>query len=202
MDASYYPTFFDPCPDNRIIFFRLLRSLRNLQSLSFERFSPLDLSDVATLVETTLNAPLRHLSLEFDNRNIPGNVIVSGPAGLETLTVGWDVDGHGRRGSSLAHLYELIQPSLETLTVLKLYLAPAMVETKIDFDLAFLKPAGTNMRVFRYKTYFPNPDVLRILPEIFPNLRELVLTLDSYDTGGWAVWNVMLAASYCHLLVY
>jgi len=94
---------------------------------------------------------------------------------LEKLTIYWDADDNPKEPrSSLAHLYELIRPSLTTLVELKIN--PFDV-----FDLQLLKPAADTLRTFEY-TIVGGADesILDTIPAILPHLTKLSITWDYF----------------------
>jgi hypothetical protein len=68
-------------------------------------------------------------------------------------------------------MYDLIRPSFSTLVELEI--DPGSV----TFDLLPLRPVGRTLRKFVYKVDGFDPDILDIIPDVFPHLTTLHLML-------------------------
>jgi hypothetical protein len=111
----------------------------------------------------------------------------AGLAGLEKLSIFWNVaDNPDEPGSSLAHLYELIRPTLTTLVKLKIdidlndlvgdfdfQVPKPSADTLRTFDLQLLKPAADTLRTFEYTLLSADESILDIIPAILPHLTNL-----------------------------
>jgi hypothetical protein len=96
----------------------------------------------------------------------------AGLAGLEKLSIFWNAeDNPDEPGSSLAHLYELIRPTLTTLVKLRIDMKPD--ELLGDFDLQLLKPTADTLRTFEYTLQSADESILDIIPAILPHLTNI-----------------------------
>jgi hypothetical protein len=111
-------------------------------------------------------APLLELVLDAGNYAAVEGLPTAGLAGLEKLFISWNMnDNPNELGSSLAHLYELIRPSLTTLVKLRIDNEPE--ELGADFDLQLLKPAGDPLQTFEYTLQSSDENILDTIPETF-----------------------------------
>jgi hypothetical protein len=169
--------------------------LPNLSDLILDKYkAPIQLSDLALLVQVTQRTLLRHLSFTVECGSVTSGLPISGPGGLSTLCVSWGVHNEvGVRGKSLSHLFEFLQPSLATLTRLKItdfnVFWQSTVLEHIDFQLW---PACPSVHNFYYKTHGHNIKVLDTVSRTFPNLTHLGMIFDSYDYYDWTVWTVCI----------
>ena len=87
-------------------------------------------------------------------------------------------DNSNEPGSSLAHLYELIRPSLTTLV--KLRIDNLSDEHRNDFDLQILKPSADTLRSFEYTLQSVDEGILDTIPTILPYLTKLSIKWEKY----------------------
>ena len=81
-------------------------------------------------------------------------------------------------------MYDLIRPSFSTLVQLELY------PISKPFDLRPLIPVGQTLREFIYKVDEFDPNVLDVIPEVFPHLTGLILVIQkSTEESRWKVFN-------------
>ncbi|KAJ3494050.1 hypothetical protein NLJ89_g10891 [Agrocybe chaxingu] len=164
--------------DDNAVIFQFLETLPNLQVLEYRQYRPLvrpeDLSRLRS-------ASLLELVIDAGNYTVVEGPPAAGVTGLEKLSISWFVnDNPNKLGSSLAHLYELIRPSLTTLVKLRIDNEPEKFGG--DIDLQFLKPAGRTLRTFEYTLQSSDESVLDTIPEIFPHLTTLSIRWDNLFT--------------------
>jgi len=114
----------------------------------------------------------------------PIGPLVAGPTGLEKLSISWCIDDH-EPGSSLAHLYETVRPSLSTLVSLKLEYGPEYPFK--DLDLQLLRPAGKTLRTFEYALPGSDTRILETISKIFPHLNKLAISWGKSPESLWRV---------------
>ena len=109
-----------------------------------------------------------------------GGPPMEGLAGLEKLSICWDVeDMPNRPGSSLARLYEFIRPTLTTLVELRIGDGNHSWDKYCgDFDVQQLKPAANTLRTFRCTLQSCNESILDTIPAILPQLTNLSIIWD------------------------
>ena len=144
----------------------------NLQVLHFRKRELLPTfllpAYLSRLISSIRHNALLELVLDTDWEPVEGPP-TAGLVGLEKLSIGWHAyDNSNEPGSSLAHLYELIRPTLTTLVELKMdngFLG--------DFDLQLLKPAAHTLRTFEYTLLSADESILNTIPAILPHLTKL-----------------------------
>ncbi|CAA7262518.1 unnamed protein product [Cyclocybe aegerita] len=171
--------------DDSTVIFQFLESLPNLQVLKYRQHEhlvqPADLSRLRS-------ASLLELVIDTGNYTTVEGLPTAGHAGLENFSISWFVsDNPNEPESSLAHLYELIRPSLVTLVKLRIDNQPEKFGG--DFDLQLLKPAGDTLRTFEYTLQSSNESVLDTIPEIFPHLTTLSIRWDNLFTDHSVLWK-------------
>ena len=82
-------------------------------------------------------------------------------------------DNPNEPGSSLVHLYELIQPKLTTLVELRLRINVIRTRTYDVFDLQLPKPVADTLRTFEYRPQSADESILDSIPAILPHLTKL-----------------------------
>ena len=155
-----------------LVVFRFLETLPKLQVLIVRR---LRVAYLFKFISSIRHTALLELDLLCDVKLEP--IKVEGPptvglAGLKKLSVGWYADDNTNEpGSSLAHLYELIRPTLTTLVHLTIDngLLPYV------FDLHLLKPAADTLRTFYYTLQGDDESILDTIPAILPHLTNLTI---------------------------
>lgn len=172
--------------------FEFLKSLPNLHSFEFTQIRPLiSPAHIPQLISSLRHAPLTELVLSTGNYAPVEGPPAPGLSGLKKLSISWTVDDNpDEPGSSLAHLYELIRPSLSTLVELKIDYEPDPEKLVTDFDLNFLKPAGETLRAFECTLPKPDETVLEVIPVIFPHLTKLSIKWDNIPSGQSVLWKV------------
>ena len=174
--------------------FQFLETLPNLQVLYVAALVPRYLSHFITSIRHTA---LLELDLHISTAPVEGPP-TAGLAGLEKLCILWNAsDNSDEPGSSLAHLYELIRPTLTTLVELKLD-----TDIPLDvFDLQLLKPTADTLRSFEY-TLVQSDDVsiLDTIPSILPHLTKLSITWDFSEKHS-VLWKVCINLSTSHLMM-
>ena len=96
----------------------------------------------------------------------------AGLAGLEKLSIIWAADDNPNEpGSSLAHLYELIRPTLNTLVELRIDNDPEVFHG--NFDQQLLKPTADTLGTFEYTLQSADESILDTIPAILPRLTKL-----------------------------
>jgi len=139
--------------------------LPNLQVLYVEGVPPAYLSQFISSIRHT---SLLELVLNTDQEPLKGP-LTAGLAGLEKLSIGWFTnDNSNEPGIAVAHLYELIRPTLTTLVELK-------IEHWLydDFDLQILKPCTNTLRTFEYTLQTDDESILDTIPVLLPHLTKL-----------------------------
>ena len=99
--------------------FQFLKTLPNLQILYIDNLLP---AYIPQFISSIRHTSLLELVLYTDSEPLEGPP-TAGLAGLEKLSIGWFAyDNSNEPGIAVAHLYELIRPSLTTL--IELYIKP------------------------------------------------------------------------------
>ncbi|KAF9479390.1 hypothetical protein BDN70DRAFT_932634 [Pholiota conissans] len=158
------------------IILEFLETLPNLQAFEYRQWDPL----IRTADHFRLMSSLRHtslLELFFKPGGFYSVVERSRPiglTGLKKLDIRWNIgDNPNEAGSSLAHLYELLRPSLATLVELRIDVDPQYLLP--DLDLQLLAPAGGSLRIFEYSLQHRDESILDTIPVIFPHLTKLTI---------------------------
>ena len=172
----------------------------NLQVLHFGK-SDLQPTYLLPTYLSQLISSLRHnalleLILDTDWEPVEGPP-TTGLTGLEKLSIGWNAhDNSNEPGSSLAHLYEFIRPTLTTLVELKM-------DNGLlgDFDLQLLKPAADTLRTFKYTLLSADENILYTIPAILPRLIKLSIKWENtYTVTKHSIlWKACTIFFYCLL---
>ncbi len=173
------------------VLFQFLESLPNLHSLQYRQLGhfirPVEFS---LLVASLKHAPLRDFLFNTGFHGPVEGPPTAGLSGLENLAISWYLnDSSNAPGSSCAHLYEFVRPSLTTLVELKIEYMPE--EQYPDFDLRLLKSAGHTLRVFEYHLQSNDESILHTIPEIFPHLTKLTIVWENLFTDHSILWKVI-----------
>ena len=154
-----------------VLIFQFLETLPNLQVLDIGSLQPAYLSQFISSIRHT---SLLELVLDISFGHVEG-LPTAGLVGLKKLSIKWHAhDDPKDPGSSLTHLYKLIQPTLTTLVVLRISdMRPTHYEHSGVFDLQLLKPAADTLRIFEYATQDTDESRLDTIPEILPHLTKL-----------------------------
>ena len=176
---------------NSNVVFEFLESLPKLHSLHYHQnghfFRPVEFS---LLIASLKHAPLRDFLFDTGFHGPVEGPPAAGLSGLESLAIIWNLnDSSDALGSSCAHLYEFIRPSLTTLVDLKIEYTPE--EQSPDFDLRLLKSAGHTLRVFEYTLQSNDESILHTIPEIFPYLTKLTIVWENLFTDHSILWKVV-----------
>ena len=151
------------------VIFRFLDSLPNLENFSYIRWklSRVDRPSFSGLITSLRLCPLRdfefHFSTEGQDHTTPG------PPGLKKLNLYSFPAG----GMVTRDLFKLIQPSFTTLVELNIDLS----SQSVSFDLRQLRPVGATLRSFTYCPAVLDTSILDTIPETFPLLSNLDITL-------------------------
>ena len=169
----------------REVILQFLESLPNLQVLNIGAlFLPAYLSELIRSIRHSSLLELTHLT---DGRSVEGPP-TAGLAGLEKLSIVWRAeDILNKPGTSLAHLYEFIRPTLTTLVELEILFEND--ELIGDLDLQLLKPAANTLRTFKYALRSSDESVFDTIPAIFPHLSKLSLSWENLDTIYCIPWK-------------
>lgn len=172
------------------VLFQFFESLPNLQSLQYRQLGHLiQPKDFPLLIASLKRAPLREFLFDTGLHGPVEGQPVAGLSGLENLSIKWHLnDSTNIPGSSCAHLYEFIRPSLTTLVELNLDYTPE--DQYPDFDLQLLRPAGHTLRVFDYTLQSNDESILHTIPEIFPHLTKLSIVWENLFTDHSILWKV------------
>jgi len=166
-------------------FWKALHSLQYSQHADF--FRP---REISLLIDSLRHAPLRNFSFGTGFDGPVEGPPAAGLSGLENLAITWNLDDSSNAlGSSCAHLYEFIRPSLTTLVDLKIEYTPA--EQVPDLDLRLLRSAGHTLRVFEYTLQRNDESILHTIPEIFPHLTKLTILWENSFTEQSILWKVI-----------
>ena len=192
--------------EDSLIIFQFLETLPNLQVLKIE-VPPAYLSQFISSIRHTA---LLELILDTGNRVPVEGPPTAGLAGLEKLSIIWKaVNNPNEPGSSLAHLYELIRPSLTTLV--KLRIENRLPAFRGAFDLQLLKPAADTLRTFDYTLQSADDSILDTIPEILPHLTKLSITWNYSFTEHSILWKAcynfstshpMMLINFCRTLIF
>ena len=174
--------------------FQKLETLPHLSDLVFDAYmARLSLHHLPLLTQIAGKIPIRHLSFAAGGALVASCLPVTGPADLETASIEWHViDDPQHHGSSAAHLYEFIRPSLNTFTHLEIvHIDPqAPLEDAPFLDFRPLGPTCDSLRSLKYTTYSRSSKALDAIAEMFPNLVNLGIIYQGIYRGQWAVWTV------------
>ena len=183
--------------EDSLIIFQFLETLPNLQVLKIE----VPFAYLSQFISSIRHTALLKLVLDTGNRVPVEGPPTAGLAGLEKLSIIWKVDDNPNEpGSSLAHLYELIRPSLTTLV--KLAIQNSVSVFRGDFDLRLLKPAADTLRTFDYTLQSTADDsMLDTIPEILPHLTKLSITWNYSFTEHSILWKACYNFSTSHSMV-
>ncbi|CAA7267844.1 unnamed protein product [Cyclocybe aegerita] len=175
--------------DDSAVAFQFLETLPNLQALEYHQLGHLiRFGDLSQLISSIRSASLLEFGLYTGLYAAVEAVPTAGPVGLEKLSITWHVnDNPNQPGSSLAHLYALVRPSLTTLVKLGIDNEPEIFGG--DFDLQLLKPAGRTLRTFEYTLQSSDETVLDTIPEILPHLTKLSIQWDNLFTEHSVLWK-------------
>jgi hypothetical protein len=165
----------DSGPPLPVYIFQFLETLPNLSDLDFKdltvRVRLQDLHFFAIIAQQTA---LRHLSFSSEYGAVASGQPTAGPEGLESISVKWNVtDGQDDPGAAMSHLYEILRPSLGTLTHLELHDYPIL-------GFQALGPACTSLRTLEYTTFSQSPRVLEVAANMFPNVANLTMIFQSF----------------------
>ena len=152
-------------------------------------FTPASLSQFISSIRHTA---LLELILNTAIYGPIGGPPTAGLTGLEKLSIRWYAeDNPNEPGSSLAHLYELIRPTLTTL-----------VKFRIDFcgnfDLQLLKPSAVTLRSFEYTLQSADEGILDTIPAILPHLTKLKITWGYSFKEHSILWKACTIFSTSH----
>ena len=151
---------------------------------------------LSQLISSIRHTPLLELILEVDWEPVEGPP-TTGLAGLEKLSITWHAcDNLNEPGSSLAHLYELIRPTLTMLVELKIDHTPD--ELLGDFDLRILKPTANTLQTFEYTLHSVDESILDTIPTILPHLTKLSIKWENSITNHSVLWKVCTIFSISH----
>ena len=169
----------------RGVIFQFLESLPNLQVLNIGAlFLPAYLYELVRSIRHTSLLELTHLT---DWRSVEGPP-TPGLAGLEKLSIVWCAnDTLNKPGTSLAHLYEFIRPTLTTLVELEIVFENDQFIG--DLDLQLLKPAANTLRTFKYTLQSPDESVFDSIAAIFPHLSRLSIKWESFYMTYCIPWK-------------
>ncbi|KAF9483966.1 hypothetical protein BDN70DRAFT_873103 [Pholiota conissans] len=175
--------------DSSIAIFEFLQTLPNLQVFIYRQLGPLiSPSELSQLLSSLRHAPILELGIHTGMYNAVEGPLVIGLSGLQKLSITWPSnDIPDEPGSSVAHLFALIQPSLTTLVELFVDYTPE--ELSAPLDLRLLSPAGNTLQVFEYTLQSPDDKILDIIPEIFPDLTKLAITWDNVIEEHSLLWK-------------
>jgi hypothetical protein len=164
-----------------LVIFQFLETLPNLQVLVFDNLPSAYLSQFISSIRHTA---LLELALDT-TRDLLKGPPMAGLAGLEKLSIRWYAnDNTNEAGRSLAHLYELIRPTLTTLVELRIVIVS---EGLGGFDLQILKPSADTLRTFEYSFQSADESILDTISTILPHLRKLSIRWDcnfTYSHGA------------------
>ena len=150
-------------------------------------FLPAYLSELISSIRHTSLLELAHFT---DWRSVEGRP-TAGLAGLEKLSIVWcAVDTLNKPGSSLAHLYKFIRPTLTTLVELEITFenGPPIG----DLDLQLLKPAANTLRTFRYTLRSTDESVFDTIPAVLPRLQKLSIKWEKLYTVYCIPWKACI----------
>ena len=158
--------------DESFVIFQFLETLPNLQVLVVEGLPP---AYLAQFISSIRHTSLLELVLKTDWEPVEGPPTLGLP-GLEKLSITWYAyDNPNEPGSSLAHLYELIRPTLTTLVELRIDNF-----SDDDFDLQLLKPCTNTLRSFEYTLQSVDESILDTIPTILPHLKKLSIKWEKF----------------------
>ena len=172
--------------DESFVIFQFLETLPNLQVLVVEGLPP---AYLAQFISSIRHTSLLELVLKTDWEPVEGPPTLGLP-GLEKLSITWYAyDNPNEPGSSLAHLYELIRPTLTTLV--KLRIDNLSDKRPNDFDLQILKPSADTLRSFEYTLQSVDESILDTIPTILPHLKKLSIKWENFYfyTMHSALWK-------------
>jgi hypothetical protein len=181
-----------------LVIFQFLETLPNLQVLVVLDFPPAYLSQFISSIRHTFLLKLVLHTLWGPTEG-PST---AGLAGLERLSINWDVyDNPNEPGSSLAHLYELIRPTLTTLVKLRINNS-----YNNDFDLQLLKPAADTLRTFKYILQGVDESILDTIPTILPHLTKLTIkweksSMENPSMEHSILWKACTILSTSHPMI-
>ncbi|KIM90817.1 hypothetical protein PILCRDRAFT_1065 [Piloderma croceum F 1598] len=159
-----------------IYVFQFLETLPKLSDIVIHHWTVrVRLQDLHFFPKIAKQTSLRHLSFSSEYGSHANGQPVSGPEGLESLSVKWHVADGQDPGSAMSHLYEFLRPSLGTLTCLELHDYPIL-------KFCVLGPACTSLRKLKYTTYNQSPQVLETIAEMFPHVTDLAML---FQTCVW-----------------
>jgi hypothetical protein len=148
--------------------------LPNLQVLDVRYLIP---ASVSQFISSIRHTPLLELAFHTSIGDVEGPP-TAGLAGLEKLSISWDAyDNPNEQRSSLAHLYELIRPTLTTLVKLKI---DNELSSSYVFDLQILKPTANTVQTFEYCLQGDDESILVRGPLLGPTLGMLSYRLRSF----------------------
>ena len=158
----------------------------NLQVLDIGDLVPP--ASLSQFISSIRHTALLELVLDTGNYAPVEGPPTTGLAGLEKLSISWNaIDNPNEPGSSLAHLYELIRPTLTTLVKLRIDNEP--IEFHGDFDLQLLKPTADTLRTFEYTLQSADDSILGTIPAILPHLTKLSIRWDNLFTNHSILWK-------------
>ena len=179
-----------------LVIFQFLETLPNLQVLEVEDLLPAYLSQ---FISSLRHTALLELVLDTDWGPLEGPP-TAGLVGLEKLSISWYAyDDPNKPGGSLAHLYELIRPTLTTLVKFRINNA-----SEDEFDLQLLKPSTETLRMFEYTLQGVDESILYTIPAILPHLTKLSIKWDNvfgFDTKHSILWKACRISSTFHSLI-
>jgi hypothetical protein len=179
--------------EDSLVMFQFLETLPNLQVLDVEELFTQYLSQFISSIRHTA---LLELVLVTSYTPVVEGPPTAGLTGLEKLSISWNAnDNPNEPGSSLAHLYELIRPTLDTLVNLRIDID--------DFDLQLLKPTADTLRTFEYTLQSADESILDTIPAILPNLTKLSINWNNmftkHSTG--ILWKACAIVSTSHPMI-
>ena len=171
-----------------LVIFQFLETLPNLQVLHVDLLSACLSPFISSIRHTAL------LELSLDTFGPLEGAPTAGLSGLEKLFVRWNPYGKppNESGSSLAHLYELIRPTLTTLVELRIDNS-----SDDDFDLQLLKPCTDTLRTFEYTLQSADESILEAIPVILPHLTKLSIKWENSYTDHSILWKARICIFFC-----
>ena len=184
--------------EDSLVIFQFLETLPNLQVLDFG--APVPPAYLSQFIFFIRHTALLKLVLDTGGYAPVERPPTAGLAGLEKLSIIWNVDDNPNEpGSSLAHLYELIRPTLTTLVKLRIYNEPG--EICGDFDLQLLKPTADTLRTFEYTLQSADEGILDTIPAILPHLTKLSIKWDNLFMTHSILWKACTIFSTSHSMI-
>jgi len=172
--------------EDSLVILQFLETLPNLQVLEVD--PPLLPAYLSQFISSIQHTALLELVLDITRKPVEG-LPTAGLSGLERLCITWRAyDNPNEPGSSLAHLYELIRPSLTTLVVLTVDNMPESDGLSVS-DLHLLKPTANTLRTFECTLQSADESILDTIPAILPHLTGLSIIWDDYLKKHSVLWK-------------